>query len=156
FFRDVGRVWRGREARWCLFGLASLRGLLTGMTGALVAATLVGDGADIPMLILIGASVIAGVAVGSLLDGLQKHPRRVLGLVPWGASGLAIGLLVVALGAMPGRAMCMVLGAFVGLVNVPLAATYQADVPPDARGNAMAVRNFADNVLIAVMAFALF
>ena len=34
-----------------------------------------------------------------------------------------------------------------GLVNVPLSATYQADVPADARGNAMAIRNFADYVL---------
>jgi 1-acyl-sn-glycerol-3-phosphate acyltransferase len=156
FFRDVGRVWREREARWCLFGLASLRGLITGMTGALIAATLADESADLATLVTIGAYVIGGVALGSLLAGLQKHPRRVLGLVPWGATGLTIGLIVAAAGGIPGPTLCVVLGVMAGLVNVPLAATYQADVPPDARGNAMAVRNLADNVLIAVTAFGLF
>src|SRR5262245_1806065 len=156
FFRDVRRIWREREARWCMLGLASLRGLITGMTGALIAATLAGDGADFDSLVTIGVYVIGGVAMGSLLAGLQKHPRRVLGLVPWGATGLTVGLIVAAAGGIPGPTLCVVLGVMAGLVNVPLAATYQADVPQDARGNAMAVRNFADNVLIAVMAFVLF
>jgi 1-acyl-sn-glycerol-3-phosphate acyltransferase len=156
FFRDVGRVWHEREARWCMLGLASLRGLITGMTGALIAATLAGDGADFDTLVTIGVYVIGGVALGSLLAGLQKHPRRVLGLVPWGATGLTVGLIVAAAGGVPGPTLCVVLGVMAGLVNVPLAATYQTDVPPDARGNAMAVRNFADNVLIAFMAFVLF
>jgi 1-acyl-sn-glycerol-3-phosphate acyltransferase len=38
-----------------------------------------------------------------------------------------------------------------GLINVPLAATYQAGVPDDARGNAMAVRNMADYVCAALV-----
>lgn len=156
FFRDVGRVWREREARWCLFGLASLRGLITGMTGAILAAILGGNDADLEALVEIGGYVIGGVAAGSLLAGLQKHPRRVLGLVPWGATGLTVGLFVAAAGDIPGPTLCIVLGVMAGLVNVPLAATYQADVPPDARGNAMAVRNFADNVVIAAMSFTLF
>jgi 1-acyl-sn-glycerol-3-phosphate acyltransferase/MFS family permease len=156
FFRDLVRVWQEREARWCLFGLASLRGLITGMTGALIAATLVGDVTDFSILIGIGLYVIGGVAAGSLLAGLQKHPRRVLGLVPWGATGLTVGLVVAALGTVPGPTMCIILGVMAGLVNVPLAATYQADVPPDARGNAMAVRNLADNVFMAFTAFVLF
>lgn len=156
FFRDVARVWREREARWCLFGLASLRGLITGMTGALLAAMMERDGLEFDLLILIGGAVIAGVALGSLLAGFQKHPRRVLGLVPWGATGLTVGLIIAAAGGVPTRTLCVILGAMGGLVNVPLAATYQADVPPDSRGNAMAVRNFADNVLIALMSFVLF
>lgn len=156
FFRDVGRVWHEREARWCLFGLASLRGLITGMTGAILAAILGGNDADLEALVEIGGYVIGGVAAGSLLAGLQKHPRRVLGLVPWGATGLTVGLFVAAAGDIPGPTLCIVLGVMAGLVNVPLAATYQADVPPDARGNAMAVRNFADNVVIAAMSFTLF
>jgi 1-acyl-sn-glycerol-3-phosphate acyltransferase len=76
--------------------------------------------------------------------------------VPWGAAGLTVGLIIAAVGSVPGPTTCVILGAMAGLVNVPLAATYQADVPPDARGNAMAVRNFADNVLIAAMSFLLF
>jgi 1-acyl-sn-glycerol-3-phosphate acyltransferase len=155
FFRDCGRIWREREARWCLFGLASLRGLITGMTGAILAATLA-TGDDLSQLLEIGAYVLGGVAAGSLLAGLQKHPRRVLGLVPWGALGLTIGLVIAASGSVPGPTWCVVLGVMAGLVNVPLAATYQADVPPDARGNAMAVRNFADYVCIAGMSGLLF
>ena len=155
FFGDIGRIWREPEARWCLFGLASLRGLITGMTGALLAALVQRDGYDLFFMIYIGAAVIFGVTIGSLLAGLQKHPRRVLGLVPWGATGLTIGLIVVAAGDVPTRNVCIILGAMAGLVNVPLAATYQADVPPDARGNAMAVRTFADNAMIAVMSMTL-
>jgi 1-acyl-sn-glycerol-3-phosphate acyltransferase len=155
FFRDCGRIWREREARWCLFGLASLRGLITGMTGAILAATLAG-GDDLGQLLEIGAYVLGGVAAGSLLAGMQKHPRRVLGLVPWGALGLTIGLVIAATGNVPGPTLCVVLGVMAGLVNVPLAATYQADVPGDARGNAMAVRNFADYLCIAGMSGLLF
>lgn len=156
FFRDVARIWREREARWCLMGLASLRGLITGMTGALIAATVAGETRDFSPLITIGVYVIGGVAAGSLLAGLQRHPRRVLGLVPWGATGLTIGLIIAALGGIPGPTLCVILGIMAGLVNVPLVATYQADVPPDARGNAMAVRNLADNSFIALMSFLLF
>ncbi len=156
FFGDVGRIWREREARWCLFGLASLRGLVTGMTGALLATHLTEGGADIATLVAVGAYVVGGVALGSLLAGLQKHPRRVLGLVPLGATGMTVGLIIAATGALPGPTLCVILGVMAGLVNVPLAATYQNDVPPDARGNAMAVRNFADNVMVAVASFLLF
>ncbi|MCI0683449.1 MAG: MFS transporter [Gemmataceae bacterium] len=156
FFRDLGRICREREARWCVLGLAGLRGLITGMTGALLAALVERDGYDLSFMILFGAAVIVGVVVGSLLAGLQKHPRRVLGLVPWGATGLTIGLIVVAAGDVPTRNTCIILGVLAGLVNVPLAATYQAVAPPDARGNAMAVSNCADNVLIAAMSFTLF
>jgi len=155
FFRDCGRIWREREARWCLLGLSSLRGLITGMTGAILAATLA-SGDDLGQLLEIGAYVLGGVAAGSLLAGMQKHPRRVLGLVPWGALGLTVGLVIAATGNVPGPTLCVVLGVMAGLVNVPLAATYQADVPADARGNAMAVRNFADYLCIAGMSGVLF
>ncbi len=79
---------------------------------------------------------MAGVAVGSLLAGLQRHPRRVLGLVPWGATGLTAGLIVAACGAIPGNAFCLVLGFMAGLVNVPLAATYQVELPADGAATA--------------------
>src|SRR5439155_8498758 len=83
-------------------------------------------------------------------------PRRVLGLVPLGATGLTIGLGIAAIGEVPGEGLCLVLGIMVGLINVPLAATYQGALPADARGNGMAVRNFADYLLTALMAGALF
>ena len=36
FFADGQRIWNIKETRGCLLGLASLRGLLTGLMGALI------------------------------------------------------------------------------------------------------------------------
>ena len=151
FFRDCGRILGQPEARACLIGLASLRGVLTAMIGALAAATFTGR-YTIPQLIDVGAWILGGVALGSLLAGCQRHPRRVLSFVAIGATGLAAGLALVAFGVLPGKVLCVVLGVMGGLINVPLAATYQAALPADARGNGMAVRNFADYVVIALFA----
>jgi len=151
FFRDCRRIWNVPEARGCLIGLALLRGLVTGLTGALAAATFNGT-FELRELIAVGGWVLAGAAVGSFLAGWQRHPRRVLALVPIGATGLACGLLLISLGVLPSAPLCIILGIMGGLINVPLSATYQADVPADARGNAMAIRNFADYVLIALVA----
>jgi 1-acyl-sn-glycerol-3-phosphate acyltransferase len=150
FFRDCRRIWNVPEARGCLLGLALLRGLVTGMSGAVAAATFSGT-FELKELISVGGWVMGGVAIGSLLAGLQRHPRRVLGLVPIGATGLVFGLVLIALGVLPSPVVFVLLGIMGGLVNVPLSATYQADVPADARGNAMAIRNFADYVLIALV-----
>jgi 1-acyl-sn-glycerol-3-phosphate acyltransferase len=150
FFNDCRRIWNVSEARGCLLGLALLRGLVTGITGAIAAATF--NGAfELHNLIPLGGWVLGGVALGSLLAGLQRHPRRVLGLVPIGVTGLAFGLVLITLGVVPSPAVCAILGIMGGLINVPLSATYQADVPADARGNAMAIRNLADYVLIALV-----
>jgi 1-acyl-sn-glycerol-3-phosphate acyltransferase len=155
FFTDCRRIWNVKEARGCLLGLASLRGLMTGLMGALIAVSL-DDEAFLTRLLGIGIWIMAGVGAGSFLAGLQRHPRRILGLVPWGATGLTIGLVIAAVGEVPGEALCLILGIMVGLINVPLAATYQGALPADARGNGMAVRNFADYLVTALMAGALF
>jgi 1-acyl-sn-glycerol-3-phosphate acyltransferase len=52
----------------------------------------------------------------------------------------------------PNLWFCALVGMMAGLINVPLAATYQASVPADARGNAMAIRNMTDYVFAAVVA----
>src|SRR5206468_4463168 len=51
---------------------------------------------------IILAWILLGAAAGSLLASVQRHPRRALGLVPLGTSGLAIGLILAAYLA-PGR-----------------------------------------------------
>jgi 1-acyl-sn-glycerol-3-phosphate acyltransferase len=156
FFRDTRRVLAEPTARGSLVALASLRGLAVAVMGALVAAMLNGEGPTFEKLLEVGAWVMVGVATGSLLVGLQRHPRRALGLVPIGATGLLVGLIVAAAGSVPSPALCVVLGAMGGLANVPLAAAYQASLPADARGNGMAVRNFADYVAMAVMSVVMF
>jgi 1-acyl-sn-glycerol-3-phosphate acyltransferase len=157
FFRDTRRVLIDAEARGSLLGLAVLRGLVVGMTGAVVACTLArqsGDEVDVvPDLVRVGLWILAGVAAGSFLASVQGHPFRALGLVPFGATGLLAGLVwaaVVAAEAVP-SAVCLFLGVMGGLVNVPVAATYQANVPPDAQANGMAVRNLAEYLGMAVV-----
>jgi len=157
FFVDVRRIWLDREARFSLIGLALLRGMITAMAGAFLPVVLQREGDPVSELLIVGGWIGGGAALGSLLAGLQRHPRRVLGLAPIGAIGVAVGLLVAALATdLPGPVLCMVFGVMAGLVNVPLATAYQWDVPSDARGNAMAVRNFADNVCNALMSFGLY
>jgi 1-acyl-sn-glycerol-3-phosphate acyltransferase len=156
FFRDTRRVLADPAARATLLGLASLRGLLTALTSALVASVLSPQGYNIDQLIRVGVWVAAGAGLGSFLAGLQRHPRRALGLVPLGATGLFVGLLIPAFGAVPSPGLCVILGTMWGLVNVPLAAAYQASLPADARGNGMAVRNLADYVLIMTASVGMF
>jgi 1-acyl-sn-glycerol-3-phosphate acyltransferase len=150
FFADVRRIWNEREARICLIGLSAKRGLIIGMSNAML-ALFCGNQVTMAEIAQIVGWVAAGVATGSLLAGVQKHPRRVLGLVPVGGVGFTIGMAYVAIGDKPDMWFCALVGAMAGLINVPLAATYQAQVPADARGNAMAVRNMTDYVFAAVV-----
>ncbi len=156
FFRDARRVLADPSARSTLAALAGLRGIAVATMGALIAATLNGGGQTFEQLQEVGAWTIAGVAAGSLLAGVQRHPRRALGLVPVGATGLLVGLVIAATGSVPSPLLCAVLGAMGGLVNVPLATAYQASLPADARGNGMAVRNLADYVAMAATSLLMF
>lgn len=159
FVRDARQVLRSVPARNSLLGLALLRGLVTAMTGAVVACALGLPGLEmsaesIDELIRAGGWVLAGVAAGSVLAGVQGHPYRCLGLIPLGALGLLVGLVVAALIApepLPSW-LCVLLGLMGGLMNIPLAATYQASVPADARGNAMAIRNLAEYLCMSAAA----
>jgi 1-acyl-sn-glycerol-3-phosphate acyltransferase len=154
FFRDGKRIWRDPEARGSLLALAAVRGLILGILGAATAFVLEGSEASVSDIVEVylppAGWLMGGVALGSLVAGLQRHPRRVLGLVPCGAAGLAIALIFMAAGMVLGPVLGVVLGAMWGLVNVPLAAMYQAALPADARGNGMALRNFADYLAIAI------
>lgn len=156
FFLDARSIWAEPEARVCLIGLGGLRGLITGMIGALLPRFLAGDGPGEQELVWIGIWLAAGMGLGSLLAGLQRHPRRVLGLVPIGAAGLALGLIWAAADVTPGAPACVVFGIMAGLINVPLATAYQIALPADARGNGMAVRGLTDYVCNALAAGVLF
>jgi 1-acyl-sn-glycerol-3-phosphate acyltransferase len=156
FFRDARRVWRDREVRAFLLAMAAFRGLVAAMAGVLIAPTVVRDlrhvtPEGIRDLLWVGAWVAAGAALGSLLAGVQGHPRRSIGLAPFGAAGLLVGLIILAGSAAPSPGLCLFLGVAAGLVNVPLSAAYQGHLPADARGNGMAVRNLADYVCMATL-----
>lgn len=144
FFRDSSRVCRIAEARGCLIGSALLRGILCGLAGIL-AASIAEDRYGYLDLLGLAWATIVGLAVGSWVAGLNPHPRRVQGLAVLGAAGLTLTLLLLSLGVDPHGVVGFVLGFMGGFINVPLSATYQAAVPTDARGNAMALRHLTDH-----------
>jgi 1-acyl-sn-glycerol-3-phosphate acyltransferase len=152
FFIDCRSIWQVREARIALIGLSGKRGLIIGMSNAMLALFFDDRGLKLEEIAVVVSWVAGGVAVGSLLAGLQKHPRRVLGLVPIGGVGFTLGMAYAAGGDKPDLWYCALVGMMAGLINVPLAATYQAAVPADTRGNAMAVRNMIDYVFAALVA----
>jgi 1-acyl-sn-glycerol-3-phosphate acyltransferase len=151
FFRDGGRIAHGPGSLSSVLGLTALRGLLLGTVGALLAVAL-GQGVADERLLGVGLWLAVGVAAGSLLAGVQRHQRRALGLVPLGATGLVLGLLLAAAGVAPGWALLLLLGFSAGLAGVPLAAKYQPSVPADARGNALAIAGSAAFLLAAALA----
>lgn len=159
FFLDAVRIWVDHQSRISLLGLSTLRALVTGATGAFFALQL--SAADVPLLDRIESVfsllvyLLAGAALGSLLAGWQRHPRRALGIVPLATTGLALGLMIAAL-SEPGPWLGLFLGMMGGLTNVPLAAALQLYVPPDARGNAMSIRNLVDYLFMAAISLALF
>src|SRR5262249_24595283 len=95
--------------------------------------------------------VVGGLALGSLLAGLQGHPRRLLGLVSLAATGLTIGLVFIVCGVSPSPALNVVLGSMGGLIVVPLSATFLADLPVDMRGRGTALFHAAKAVAIALV-----
>lgn len=158
FLSDLRAALGEREMCLCLLGLSGLRGLITGMTAVFLARVF--NRNVVVDSIYIAAWIAVGVGLGSVAAGLQRHPRRVLGIVPWGGLGLALGLTSTALadtdGRLPDPQTWVLFGAMIGLINVPLAAVYQIALPPDARGNGMAIRNMTDYLFTAVTAISMF
>ncbi len=153
FFRDSRRISR-EPAAGSLLGLACFQAVVTAGAGAMVAHTLAGNQHEglLHALGLIGL----GAGLGCLTASLQGHPRRSLGLVPLGATGLLLALAWATLATTAKATLplvpCFLLGFMGGLVNVPLRAAYQAAVPADARGNGMAVMNTIIYVLTTALA----
>ncbi len=153
FFRDSMRIGRERAAWSSLLGLASFQAIVTAGAGAIVQRTLDRGPSQglLHALVMMGT----GAGLGCLTASSQGHPRRSLGLVPLGATGLLLALAIHALVGGSGWLSAFVLGFMGGVINVPLRAAYQAAVPVDARGNGMAVMNFAIYVLTTALALLL-
>lgn len=160
FFRDCGRVLAEREARGSLLGLAAFQALVTAGSGAVVTQTLGADLSANSGALRALVLVCVGAALGCGLASLQGNPRRSLGLVPYGATGLLLALAWGAVGIQPEADLpampCLLLGIMGGLVNVPLRAAFLAAVPADARGNGTAVMNLAIYVLTVAVALIVF
>jgi 1-acyl-sn-glycerol-3-phosphate acyltransferase len=157
FFKDSARVWRIPEARSCMLGLACFLAIIINGAGAVLNYT--GAMASISAggweLIQALGLVAIGVMAGSFIASVQGHPYRTLGLVPIGTVGMLIAL-VWALVSKDHIGPSLALGFTGGMIGVPLRATYQAVVPRDVRGNAMAISNTANYVLVSVLSITMF
>jgi 1-acyl-sn-glycerol-3-phosphate acyltransferase len=156
FFADAKRIWNDRVARSSMLGLTSLMALVMTGTGAILAYKgAMGPLIDQRLLQQCLLLIAVGAATGSFLAGMQGHPYRTLGVVPFGVLGLLASLLWVVTDSDP-RWPVFLLGMAGGMANVPLRAVYQAEVPADARGNAMAVTNTAERLMQITLAGLLF
>jgi len=157
FFRDCRRIWQVRDARASLLFLAGFWGLLMAGSGAVFAFTLAfsSESGQIDLLRAL-LLVAAGTAAGAFLAGFQGHSRRALGLVPLGGIGMLAALAWAggSLTSITGPAL--ILGFMAGLVLVPLRSMYQSAVPADARGNALAVSNTANYLMVIVLALPIY
>jgi 1-acyl-sn-glycerol-3-phosphate acyltransferase/predicted Zn-dependent protease with MMP-like domain len=155
FFGDFKRIWNDRIARASMLGLASLMALvLTGSGAIMVYKGVFAPNADQGLLQHCLLLIALGSGLGSFLASLQGHPYRTMGLVPIGVLGLLAAMVWVVADSDP-RWPMLLLGLAGGLANVPLRAVYQAEVPADARGNAMAVSNTAERLMQITLAILL-
>jgi 1-acyl-sn-glycerol-3-phosphate acyltransferase len=157
FFQDCRRIWRVREARTSLLLLASFWGLLMAGSGAVFTHTLTETSVirsfNLLQILLLVAS---GTAAGAIMAGFQGHPRRALGLVPLGGFGMLVAMAWAGGNFDSIRGPALVLGFMAGLVLVPLRSLFQSAVPADARGNAMAISNTANYLMVIVLALPLY
>lgn len=145
----AGRLWRIPEARRCLIGQSFFYGLLS----AEIAVTFTSE-ANFSRddLLRTAVRILGGLVLGFLLAGFQKHPRRQLGLVSFGATGLAAVLLLLAIGVAASAAMIIILACLTGLIIVPLSACLQANLAEAVRGSGTALCYVARAVSIALFA----
>lgn len=146
FFRDSRRIILITESRAALLAMTALRSIVLAAAGPALAInftlSIAGEADPIAFFPAI-LMVLCGAAIGAIVASIQGHPTRILGLVPFGATVMALALVVGALlHPIPSWAF-FVVGAMAGLINVPIFTTYQASLPADARGNGLAVLNAA-------------
>jgi 1-acyl-sn-glycerol-3-phosphate acyltransferase len=111
-----------------------------------------GQGFKITEQTQVGLWFAAGLAVGWLLGGLQRHPRRILGLVPFGVTGMFLGLLLVALGVPLAHWLYLVLGAMWEWTSLSIPASYPVSKAADGRAVRAHLRNF---LVLAALAMAM-
>jgi 1-acyl-sn-glycerol-3-phosphate acyltransferase len=133
--RNAGLLFQDREARAALMALAISLSLIAGqLVSFLVCLERQSTRSAVDFVLQVGA----GLTIGSVLAGIQANPRRALGLVPIGFTGLLIALSWAAFdphSAWP----YVVSGLMAALVAVPLQSAYETAVPAGARGHSVAV-----------------
>jgi 1-acyl-sn-glycerol-3-phosphate acyltransferase len=143
FPRDSKLILKDRAAYGSLVGLACYLGMVAAAL-ATALAVVPSPLLDSPCAMIPQSLLLAGVgaANGCLLAAIQGHPRRMLGLVPPAALGMAAALTWATIDS---NCTCVwFLVGFLGAVlAVPLRTEFQSAIPADARGNGMALMNAA-------------
>src|SRR5581483_12422381 len=93
---------------WLVAGPATAAVLCWAMVAKPAAAT----GPPVQALVWL----LAGIACGELLAGQQKHPTRILGFVPYGASGLVMAFALRAVFVSAPAWLCVWLGVMCGII----------------------------------------
>jgi 1-acyl-sn-glycerol-3-phosphate acyltransferase len=152
FFSDSRHVLRHREARGALFGLAGFLGLVAAGAVAHAFRPPSDIHGTLPEKVVLAG---LGFALGSLLAGVQGHPRRALGLVPFAAIGIVAALMWAAIDSDLDIPL-ITLSLMGGLISVPLRTGYQNCLADNARGNAMSLMNGAITLCMAAALVLLF
>jgi 1-acyl-sn-glycerol-3-phosphate acyltransferase len=97
-----------------------------GVARALLATRGLDDATSIEAIVSTLAWMLLGVAGGCLLAFLQKHPRRRLGLIPLGLTGLALTLGGSGLAGDAVPPLAVTAGLFAGLAHSALQSEFQA------------------------------
>ncbi len=159
FFRDCRRIFADTEARGSLLGLSVFQAVVTAGSGSIFMLALDNEAAGHSGAMFALIMVCLGTAAGCGLAALQVNPRRGLGLVSLGITGMLIADVWAALSNVDGIAPAFpsfLLGLTGGLINTPLRSVYLGAVPADARGNAMSVMNTAIYLLTTTVAALMF
>jgi len=130
--------------------LAILGDIYFWFIGAMLQVTFITYGkealdADALHIGLLQTSVAMGIGIGSLLAGRLSGEKVELGLVPLGAAGLGVFLIVLAAAPWAYWVAALLMGlagASAGLFVVPLEAFLQQQSGADERGRVLAARNF--------------
>jgi 1-acyl-sn-glycerol-3-phosphate acyltransferase len=153
---DVAKIMKEPSARWLLLASGVFRGSIIAAMFLLLApdffaVTLQGR-LGLPLLNN-AAWVLVGAVVGSVVVTVQKHPRRILGLVP--AVLTALAAMVAWAGHHPdaGRWPLFAIGVLTGAVNVALTGASS-----EVLGARLAAsgRALADAIACSIVAAALF
>ncbi len=147
FYADALTLLRQRATRQYLLGSGGLHVLLVAPLALL---------RDSDVETRAAVALFGGLALGALLAGLQGHPRRSLCFIPIGATGLTLALCWACVPraaldyGLHGSALRVTYGMMAGLALVPVAAQFQAGIPPIVRGQAMALRAAIDWLGVAL------
>lgn len=91
-----------------------------------------------------------GIMIGSIIAGRLSHKYINVGLIPLGAAGVAVGLIL--LPQMPSMwlmgAVFLMIGMFGAMLNVPLNALIQFNAGENENGRVLAGSNFIQNLMM--------